>query len=89
MKIYDVNNIPDEFFKTIEFEELKSVKEIIEDVKKNKDEGIKREMQYNDITILIDRKVSFEVYQKVFEYLKIPLTLYHYRNMCHYNHQQH
>ena len=47
----------------------------------DKDEGIKRKMQYSDITILIDRKVSFEVYQKVFEYLKIPLTLYKNSNL--------
>lgn len=58
MKIYDINNIPDEFFKTIEFEELKNVKEIIEDVKINKDEAIKKYTKQFDNIDLTELKVS-------------------------------
>ena len=47
----------------------------------DKDEGIKRKRQYGDITILLDRKSTFETYQKVFEYLKVPLTSYKNSNL--------
>ena len=42
MKIYDIANIPQEFYSVIEFEELESVKKIINDVKKNGDKAIKQ-----------------------------------------------
>ena len=42
----------------------------------DKDNNISKKLEYKDITILIDRKTGFETYQKVFEYLKIPLSIY-------------
>ena len=36
----------------------------------------KRDIEYNDFVILLDRATDFEVYKKVFEYFQIPLTLY-------------
>lgn len=41
----------------------------------DKDTAILRKAQYNDFVILIDRKSSFDLYKKIFEYLQIPLTL--------------
>ena len=34
-----------------------------------------RDITYNDFVILIDRSTSFDLYKKIFEYLKIPLTI--------------
>ena len=47
----------------------------------DKDEGIQRKMEYGDITILLDRKSTFETYQKIFEYLGVPLTSYKNSNL--------
>lgn len=42
MKIYDITNIPQEFYSIIEFEELESVKNIIADVKANGDNAVRK-----------------------------------------------
>ncbi len=42
----------------------------------DKDKKIVRDIQYEDIVILMDRSTSFELYKKIFEYLKIPLIVY-------------
>ena len=36
-----------------------------------------RNARYDDFCILIDRKSSFELYKKIFEYLGIPLVIYY------------
>lgn len=35
-----------------------------------------RDIKYSDIAILMDRSTHFSLYKKIFEYLKIPLTVY-------------
>ena len=47
----------------------------------DKDNGIKRKMEYGDITVLLDRKSTFDTYQKIFEYLGVPLTSYKNNNL--------
>jgi len=47
----------------------------------DKDNDIKRKLEYGDITILIDRKDPFDTYQKVFEYLQIPMSSYKNSNL--------
>ena len=41
----------------------------------DKDTGKIREATYNDFSIIMDRATSFDLYKKVFSYLKIPITL--------------
>ncbi len=41
----------------------------------DKDELILREASYQDFVILMDRSSKFELYKKIFEYKKIPLTI--------------
>lgn len=60
MKIYDIANIPQEFYSVIEFEELESVKKIINDVKKNGDKAIKQYTFEFDKIKLDNLKVSEE-----------------------------
>lgn len=36
-----------------------------------------RKIEYRDFCILIDRKSKFEIYKKIFEYKKIPLTVFY------------
>ena len=35
-----------------------------------------RNINYNDIVILVDKTTKFDLYKKIFEYLNVPLTLY-------------
>lgn len=42
----------------------------------DKDEGVLRDITYNDFVILMDRTSKFDLYKKIFGYLKIPLTKY-------------
>lgn len=42
----------------------------------DKDRKILRNMEYRDCVILMDRSTDFDQYKKIFEFLKIPLTLY-------------
>ena len=41
----------------------------------DKDENIIRSCRYNDFVILLDRSKDFDLYKKIFEYLKLPLTI--------------
>ena len=42
----------------------------------DKDEGILRNITYNDFVILMDRTTKFDLYKKIFGFLQIPLTKY-------------
>ena len=42
----------------------------------DKDELIVRDIEYKDFCIIMDRNTDFPKYKKIFEYMKIPLTLY-------------
>jgi len=42
----------------------------------DKDLRILRDITYNDFSILIDRSIAFELYNKIFLYKKIPLSIY-------------
>lgn len=41
----------------------------------DKDKMVKRDVKYNDFVILIDRKTSFDLYKKIFEYEELPLNI--------------
>lgn len=41
----------------------------------DKDTCILRDITYNDFVILMDRSSKFTLYKKIFEYMKIPLTI--------------
>ena len=41
----------------------------------DKEENIVRSCRYNDFVILLDRSKDFDLYKKIFEYLKLPLTI--------------
>lgn len=41
----------------------------------DKDDGILRKALYSDFAIIMDRATSFDLYKKIFNYLKIPITL--------------
>lgn len=41
----------------------------------DKDESILRKAFYNDFAIIMDRATVFDLYKKIFNYLKIPITL--------------
>ena len=42
----------------------------------DKDEGIIRDINYNDFVILIDRASSFSLYKKIFDYFGIPISIF-------------
>ena len=42
----------------------------------DKDLNKLHDIKYNDFTILVDKSSKFTLYKKIFEYLKIPLTIY-------------
>ncbi len=42
----------------------------------DKDAKVIRDITYNDFVILMDRTSKFDLYKKIFSYLKIPLTKY-------------
>lgn len=42
----------------------------------DKDDNILRAIRYQDISILLDRKTSFDLYKKIFTYMGIPLTIH-------------
>ena len=46
----------------------------------DKDKEILREVDYQDIAILLDRSTDFTLYKQVFEYLGIPITLWQSEN---------
>ena len=42
----------------------------------DKDEQVIKDITYNDFVILMDKATNFSLYKKIFEYLKVPLTIY-------------
>ena len=42
----------------------------------DKDTGILRNCTFNDFAILVDRATNFELFKKIFEFMKIPLTIF-------------
>ncbi len=42
----------------------------------DKDQGVLRDICYQDFSILLDRKTSFDLYKKIFTYLEIPLMVH-------------
>lgn len=42
----------------------------------DKDKNLLRPIQYSDCAIILDRRNNFDLYKKIFTYLKVPLTLY-------------
>ncbi len=48
-------------------------------------EGKLKTCTFSDFCILMDRTSSFDIYKKVFDYLKIPLTVYKDENILHNN----
>ena len=42
----------------------------------DKETNQKKNLEYKDCAILIDRSSNFELYKKIFEYMKIPITIY-------------
>lgn len=46
----------------------------------DKDKEILREVDYQDIAILLDRSTDFTLYKQIFEYLGIPITLWQSEN---------
>ena len=84
MEILTYNN-EDKTFETREKEAFL----IASDIKKqiaskrlvfDKDKEVLREVDYQDIAILLDRSTDFTLYKQVFEYLGIPITLWQSEN---------
>ena len=84
MEILTYNN-EDKTFETREKEAFL----IASDIKKqiaskrlvfDKDREVLREVDYQDIAILLDRSTDFTLYKQVFEYLGIPITLWQSEN---------
>ncbi len=84
MEILTYNN-EDKTFETREKEAFL----IASDIKKqiaskrlvfDKDKEILREVDYQDIAILLDRSTDFTLYKQIFEYLGIPITLWQSEN---------
>ncbi len=42
----------------------------------DKETNQKKNLEYKDCAILIDRSSNFELYKKIFEYMQIPITIY-------------
>ncbi len=64
-----------------EIEIFAIAKDIMDKVKNkyqvfDKDEGLLRDITYNDFVILMDRTSKFDLYKKIFGYLKIPISKY-------------
>lgn len=86
LEIYNYRTPPNSFFSSEEIEAFIIAKDILNKINNNymiydKDHKIQRKMEYGDITILLDRKTSFEIYQKIFEYMQIPLSVYKNTNL--------
>ena len=90
-KLYDEYKSKDYNLDVLTYEESDSKKEEIEafiignDIKNkinskyqvfDKDKNVLRDIKYSDISILLDRSKNFELYNKVFKYLGIPITIW-------------
>lgn len=66
MKIYNSNEIPKDFYSKIEFESISSVKEIIDDVRKNGDSAVKKYAQkFGDGNLKNFKLTSKEIEQAI------------------------
>ena len=86
LEIYNYVKDKDFNYSRDEIEAFIIGKDIINKIENNymvydKDENVQRKLEYGDITILIDRKEPFDTYQKVFEYLQIPMSSYKNSNL--------
>lgn len=86
LEIYNYVKDKDFNYSRDEIEAFIIGKDIINKMENNymvydKDENVQRKLEYGDITILIDRKEPFDTYQKVFEYLQIPMSSYKNSNL--------
>ena len=78
LKILNYNN--DKEFKSEEIEAFivaNDIKNKIENHYQILDNGLLRDFTYSDACIIMDRDSAFTTYKKVFEYLGIPLVMYH------------
>ena len=66
MKTYDLKNLPDEFFQKIEFSNIDSVENILDDVKKNGDVALKKYAQKFDNCFRENFLVSKEEIEKAY-----------------------
>jgi len=81
MEIYNYKFDKSIGFTKDEVEIFTIVKDIKEKVESHyqifdKDEGVLRDVTYNDFCILLDRASKFDLYKKIFEYFNVPLTKY-------------
>ncbi len=79
-EIYDYTYSKDSEFTRDEVEAFLVCQDIKEKVESHyqvfdKDKKVLRDITYQDFVILMDRSSKFELYKKIFEYEKIPLTI--------------
>ncbi len=80
-EIYNYTYDKDLNYSKEEIEIFITAKDILEKVKNkyqifDKDNNQKRNIEYKDFVILMDRTTNFDLYKKIFEYLNIPLNVY-------------
>ena len=78
-ELYHYEHDDDRYTKD-EIEAFITASDILDKVEKkyqvfDKNNGILRDITYDDFVILIDKSTSFELYKKIFEYKGIPLTI--------------
>ncbi len=79
MDIYNYSYDKDSGFTKDEHEAFiiaEDIKNKISSCYKVFDKETLRDVKYSDMAILIDRKTNFNLYQKVFDYYNIPLSIY-------------
>jgi len=79
-EIYNYTKEKDSEFTKDEIEAFIVADDILDKVNNHyqvfdKDEMILRDIDYSDFVILMDRSSKFDLYKKIFEYKKIPLTI--------------
>lgn len=86
MEIYNYQYDKSSNFKKDELEAFIIANDIKNKVKDgylvyDKDNDIKRKIEYSDFAILVDKSKSFMLYKKIFEYLNVPLTVFKDNNI--------
>ncbi len=81
LEIYEYPLPNDKYFKKEEIEAFIIANDILDKIKNHyqvfdKDEKKLRDITFKDFSIIIDRSSSFELYQKIFLYKHIPLSVY-------------
>ena len=81
MEILDYNYDKDLGYSKEEIEIFTIANDILEKINKHYqildgDNTILRDCNFNDFAILVDRSTDFELFKKIFEFMKIPLTIY-------------